>query len=1152
MHRAEKSSSRICRNREVERAQELHRKKLDGVKSYLNSVVSRPPAVKPVASASFRRFKPLSTTSTLSRTNSSGCGSAGIGSYHSSVYDDDLGTEDDEQQIKDSARGSVGACVFDGHAHNGAIDEAFSDEDAMKTRDWEQHAAHNSNAKLDEGRSVTPAVASHGTSHGTQHCYPHRPSPRHVHLPYTQAVPPPLESMGHRTKKTLNRSLRVRRLKEIQLDNVGLFERIKKSAAHYRNDDLKREWEQNVSYLSSICEFPMLLPSPRSDLSLNSSVGSNSDDDLFDASSRGFKASLSRPHENFPSIQSLAVVHPIKAVPTSPRKLQLNLSPAFRSLRKGMPQQPTLPPLTATSRSSSDGAAGSLGPPPAVCLGSGHRIVSDGVAAATAVPSPTLSPLRLHPPEDSSSTSVFSVADDVNDEDDDAGGDGDLSDSQVLSLPSRATSIGSPFVGDLNSPSKARLDASSLASDEAKYQLLKMGRFVGGTYLLLTVFCGDGVRNPYGFDVVAFDREAACEYQLSVSKEMVHELLDTVSSSSQAAITAAAAGTNLSTGDIARCICDHVNFADLGPETGEMLFLAASAGGQTNATLLINSAAASLAFCIHQVVEVVCAGGDSELLGDEAARGDRDGEKRRLHVFASTRPLKTAPSPVSYGVALASEEQTICFQIREDESTSGPTRGAAQQQPHQSPTRVASLPPQTIDLEVEIALPELYEIVSQHWEHWEAGSRSVTKSTSDQRARPQTESVCFSARNQVSVERVVVAALRHLHIVNVPSSDTSDRLTQVLIVNERVNALFRPVKKPKALEPSKLKQQLSRAASPIRKRQLTDRSGLFVLETGSVWKSAYVLAHVSISTGGVDVDASDEVNDEQWDTLRVLPLYIQDVNTPVRISVFNSLTARYSVRELSLDQVACVVGKLAVLTADDDATDDAHECVAFAKQVVARLQIDVDLFGAEVLAFPSLGIKQPLNSRAEQHQRGCGGSLSRSTSQLSSNWSNSRRSLGRQMSHDRAAQHNADVWEAWEHAATLIQASVRGYLVRQQFTDDTDDSGSVDMSDGDVEAGQNGQDECDESRDVHTEMVIGAVRLGLEGGLDVLASSDPTPESVLSTRRSGRKIGYAFCLVRHGGVGFVMTSHVVAIGALGSVEDRSQSEGEEAEAHSSR
>ncbi|KAG3187179.1 hypothetical protein C6341_g3383 [Phytophthora cactorum] len=71
--------------------------------------------------------------------------------------------------------------------------------------------------------------------------------------------------------------------------------------------------------------------------------------------------------------------------------------------------------------------------------------------------------------------------------------------------------------------------------------------------------------------IFAYHRELQCEYKLSITKEMTHELLDKSSSSSLAAETAAAAGTNLSMQEIARNICDHINFALLGADQGEML-----------------------------------------------------------------------------------------------------------------------------------------------------------------------------------------------------------------------------------------------------------------------------------------------------------------------------------------------------------------------------------------------------------------------------------------------------------------------------------------------------------------------------------------------------------------------------------------------------
>lgn len=1081
MHRAEKSSSRICRNREVERAQELHRKKLDGVKSYLTSIASRPTVVKPTG-ASFRRFKPVPSSL---RADSSCCGSAGTDCFSGDNSDDDLDAGDDEQ---------LGEASTTSRSHTGGADFDFDDMTETPDREPTDHSFE----KVDECRSVAPVGAAHAKHQQQHHQQQQQPAHRRLQLFHAKVPPPPAEGMASK-RKTLNGSLRMRRLKEIQADNVGLFERIKKSATHYRNDDMKREREQNVSYLSSISEFPRLLPSPRRQVSSESSDGGG---DLFDVSSRGFKASLSRPHEHLPSIRRPAAVHPIKAIPTSPRKLQLNLSPAFRSLRKGMPQQPALPPLTAASGSSSS-------------IGLDHGVSSESTAASPA----SMSQFKLlHPSQGNTPTAALPMSgyDDANDDEadddeaDDADGDGHLSDSQVLSLPSRATSIGAPFIGDLSSPSKTQLDISP-SCDDTKYQLLKIGRFVGGRYLVLTVFCGDGVKNPYGFDVFAFDRESACEFRLSITKEMTHELLDTISSSSQAAVTAAAAGTNLSMDAIAHSICDHVNFAELEAGTGEMLYLAPNVGGQKDAVLLINSAPSSIAFCIHQIVEIEQPDGeDSSVLDNDgdSSGGGSSRQKRKLHVFASTRSQKTSSSPYTYdggstGKRGGGGEHIICFQMRDVEWLSQVNAVGH----HQSTTALPARVSPTTNLEVEIELEELYEIVRELWEGGDHKDKRRRRKSADH-TETEIEELRFSLKDQVSAERVVVAAMRHLHIVNVPGGKANGELAQVLIVNQRVNALLQSVSKLKTLETSRSRHHLPRAASPVRGLHLTSTAARCLLESGAVWKSAYVLARVFIGTVNKGEDSGGDGSDN-------IPHYIHDVNSFVHFIVFNSLTAHHSVRELSPNQLDCVVEKLAALAPNDGGVD-FRESITFAKLVLARLQIEVDLFGAEVLTFPSLDVKQPLNSRTEQQY-----GFSRSSSMRSPSCS-SRRSLGRQLSQESNRCSIAES-DARECAATVIQASVRGYLFRKQYYgDDFDDEGE-DGGDGDDDGG-NGTDDlntdvdnqCEEGHDGRTEMQFHSDRsLLTESDTEVEAVHHTSPDPLAAPARTGLKIGGEFCLMRY-------------------------------------
>ncbi|KAG2774531.1 hypothetical protein Pcac1_g14796 [Phytophthora cactorum] len=486
MHRAEKSSSKICRAREVEKAQELHRKKIDGVKSYVYGVISKPAASRSSTSFNLRPARSM------------------MGSFSS------ITCVQGEPPLNASAStANSGSSAELGHQKNiQSGDSAGTSETWILDNNSSQHYQSSdefqrSLAKMEEFRAVAPVPGLGSVAPAKPHSI--------------KLVPPPA---GPR-KKSMNRSVRARHLKEIKHDNVEVFERIRKSVSHYSNDDLRREWQKNVSYLSSISEFPVSGDS----LAIGHTCHNTGDGNrsCFGPSPRrsNFLRTTNCP-EPLPSIPVIA--HPIKCIPTSPKKLQLNMSPAFRSLRKAMPQQPSLPPISS--------AGGALD-------------VSSNA-----------SNIMLLSPRDRSTCPNSPGVDDHFAE--------STSGRQAPYRSSTALAA-TKFIGDLHGK-----QAENEVSGDAKYQLLKTGRFVGGTYLVLTVFCGDGVTNPYGFEVFAYHRELQCEYKLSITKEMTHELLDKSSSSSLAAETAAAAGTNLSMQEIARNICDHINFALLGADQGEM------------------------------------------------------------------------------------------------------------------------------------------------------------------------------------------------------------------------------------------------------------------------------------------------------------------------------------------------------------------------------------------------------------------------------------------------------------------------------------------------------------------------------------------------------------------------------------------------------
>lgn len=804
MHRAEKSSSKICRNREVERAQELHRKKIDGVKSYITAITKptseRSPAV-------FRRKLPTS--------------SAVVTSSSMVLHNDPIS---DSCQSIGSPPSSLGTDMDN-------LSDSYCDEFETSSVTID---------KLDEFRVVTSTVDPK----------------RYVHA----KVPPRASTHS----KTLNGSFRTRRLKQIQVDNVGLFQRIRNSAAHYRNDDLRRDWDQNVSYLASICEFPLTKECIVSQNNLQCPPQSGNDgmDDFV-----GWRPTIKTP------VHLPEMVHPIKSIPTSPKRLQLNLSPAFRSLRKAMPQQPSLPPITSPNRL-------------ATSVGNLHGILS---------PNTSCSQIPLHNISDAHVITASTSKP--------VGNIGSRSSRHVLS---------SPFEGDGATTSPAAHDDPSIAQsglEITKYQLLRTGRFVGGTYLILTVFCGHGITNPYGFDVHALHPESHYEYRLNITKEMTHQLLDTISSSSLAAVTAAAAGTNLSMEQIAQNICDHVNFSSLESNLGELIFLVSTLGGSKDRVLLLDCDTSCMSFCLHHLVELENGIANPVDFNDSSLR-----KRRKMHVNVTTRPPKccTASMTLIPPASGNSSGTVICFQLLDDHSTSS----------------------SQFDAHVEVELDELYRVVGQ------ASERSRSSRFGE---RPEDRS-----RATVSLERIVSAAIRHLHIVAVPTgADTPDDHKEVLIFNQYVNEKLHLTGRPSIprvfSQPMLSKSHLTQSSGSLSFERQSDAS--LLLESGLVWKNMYFLTRIHVDS---------ETEASRWRTTSS----IHDLDGPLALHVFNSQSGQHSSKTLASDLVQAFARKLS-----SESTANHWTLLGFAKRILERMHVDVDLFGHEILTFP--GLEPPKAARGD-------------------------------------------------------------------------------------------------------------------------------------------------------------------------------------------
>lgn len=935
MHRAEKSSSKICRSREVERAQELHRRKITGVKSYLSTVISKPSIARP--SGTFRR------------------------SQHSQAAADDGDQDGPEPDFHPSA-GSLLSSSPSGQELDAATEVKVEQWFAKKQEDVPT-------AKLDEPRGAAPLA----------------------HPSNGRKAPPPPAAPPH--KKSLNSTMRARQLREIEVLNVGLSERIKKTAPHYRNDELRRDWQQNVSYLSSICEFPMAkeLISPRQ-LAHSLQTGqplANTDDaddeDLSFLEGKHFSISAAtakvsgRADGCLPSIHTPGRVHPIKAIPTSPRKAQLNLAPAYRSLRKAMPQQPALPPISSPT-----------------------RVNEVPVSAAVN----TLGSEAAASPRDGTVTKAGKS-------------DVIVSDEPSRPMPSRqASAVGSTaFIGDLQDS-----EGQPEAAGDLKYQLLKTGRFVGGSYLVLTVFCGDGVRNPYGFDVYAFHRELHCEYKLSVTREMAHELIETSSSSSMVAETEAAAGTNWSMQQIARSICDHVQFTALEGGQGEVLFLIASvkaASPSMSRSLLIDTNPNLMAVCVHQVVELDQGSNAGIAEDDDGASARRRqprglvGKKRKLHVFASTCPPKAVASGSVLPGHYDRDNQVGRESVRFEVFGSIPSPRTST-----SSTR-CNLQCAEDALEIDMSVDELYLVLDRD------GARLEDR--------------------RVSLERLIASAVRHLHIISVPGSGDSseDIVHETLILNARMNPSLGVCSNQPVVGSSASSLQRKRS-----RKQFLSQDTVFpepthpsvLVQTGLMWRDTYLLVHVAVVD---EAQSGHQTAGVPWRRRRRL---IQDVSENVAVHVFNPMSGLHSERLLRPEDVDTMLESLGRLDALQDTGSNFMDVLTFSKALLSRLQLDADLFGAQVIVFPELEVRATAAT-----------SGSCSSASPKSKRSPERKRPIRVVEDDK--------YPIETRAAVVLQAHFRGYLCRKIGLLDK----VREASDGDMNFEDDGEVNIDEDAAIENE-----------------------------------------------------------------------------------
>ncbi|KAG1690609.1 hypothetical protein DVH05_027960 [Phytophthora capsici] len=150
-----------------------------------------------------------------------------------------------------------------------------------------------------------------------------------------------------------------------------------------------------------------------------------------------------------------------------------------------------------------------------------------------------------------------------------------------------------------------------------------------------------------------------------------------------------------------------------------------------------------------------------------------------------------------------------------------------------------------------------------------------------------------------------------------------------LILNSHLNTRLQPVERKQ--------QQLPHSSSQLFSPQTR---ATILIQSGLIWRNVYLLAEIALDN--VEKDFA-ELNPEQR-----RQRLIHGTSTDVVVSVFNSNSGRFTCRTLSPEKIDALLEKL------DTKTEFADIPHTFSRYLLQYLQLDADLFGQEVIVFPSL------------------------------------------------------------------------------------------------------------------------------------------------------------------------------------------------------
>lgn len=206
----------------------------------------------------------------------------------------------------------------------------------------------------------------------------------------------------------------------------------------------------------------------------------------------------------------------------------------------------------------------------------------------------------------------------------------------------------------------------------------------------------------------------------------------------------------------------------------------------------------------------------------------------------------------------------------------------------------------------------------------------------------------------LSMDRAIVAAIQHLHVISVPCGDEIGSLRDELIVNSHVNTLLYPCSSrpwgAATLEKKRSRQQLPHSTSQLFTHPIR---ATILIQSGLIWRNAYLLAEVALD------NAKDTSYTETWSHQQSRRKLIQDIDYSLVVSVYNANSGYSSSRRLPPERVNSLLERIEALPSQTKAgVGLADKCISdqytFAECLLAFLQLDVDLFGNEIIVFPVL------------------------------------------------------------------------------------------------------------------------------------------------------------------------------------------------------